>query len=152
MRMKLVASALISLLLISHLLAGESSPGVKLAVAPKYPVLTLAGRICGQVIVRVTIDHTGVVKDTNVVEGHPMLREAAVDAARQWKFNESSIQKRSATLKFNFVILPETSEVGSQTIFLPPMGFEIRQKPEAQPSLEDQGGEFQIDPQPISRT
>jgi len=153
MRRKLLFSALVLLLFVPYLFAGESSPVVKSAVAPKYPTLTLAGRVYGEVLVRVTIDHAGAVKDTKVTEGHPMLREAAVDAARQWKFEESSVRKRVATLKFSFVILPETSEVGSQTIFLPPTGIEIRQKPVVVPSLEDQEGESQAaDPQPISRT
>jgi outer membrane biosynthesis protein TonB len=86
MRTKLAASALALLMfvmLVPQVFAGESSPAVKLAVAPKYPTLTPAGRVYGQVTVRVTIDRTGTVKDTRVVEGHPMLREAAVNAAQQ---------------------------------------------------------------------
>ena len=151
MRMRIVASALAFLLLLPHAFAGESSPAVKLAVAPKYPTLTLAGRVYGEVSVRVTIDRTGAVKGAKVIEGHPMLREAAVYAARQWKFVESAADQRVATLKFSFVILPENSQVQSQTIFLPPAGFEIRQKPAA-PAVEDQEGEFSPDQHPISKT
>jgi hypothetical protein len=58
MRTKLVASALALLtfvLFVPPLFAGESSPAVKLATAPKYPILTLAGRVYGKVTVRVTI-------------------------------------------------------------------------------------------------
>ena len=80
-----------------------------------------------------------------------MLREAAVYAARQWKFEESSVQKRVAMLKFSFVLLPDNSQVQSQTIFLPPAGFEIRQKPAA-PAVEDQEGEFSPDLHPVSKT
>lgn len=151
MRMKLLSSTLALLLLVPHLFAGESAPVVKYAVAPKYPTLTLAGRIYGQVTVRVTIDRAGAVKDATVTEGHPMLREAAVEAAQQWKFEESSLPKRVATLKFSFVLLPEDSQVASQTVFLPPMGFEIRQKP-AKPAVEDEEGEFHPNQHPISKT
>src|SRR5271157_2267121 len=104
MRMKFLSSILALLFLVPHLFAGESTPAVKFAVAPKYPTLTLAGRVYGEVLVRVTIDRAGAVKGTKVTEGHPMLREAAVDAAQQWKFVESSVDKRVATLKFSFVI------------------------------------------------
>jgi len=149
--MKLLCSILALLLLVPHLLAGESSPVVKFAVAPKYPTLTLAGRVSGQVTVRVTVDRTGTVKDAIVTDGHPMLREAAVDAAQQWMFEESSLPKRVTTLKFSFVILPEDSQLQSQTVFLPPMGFEIRQKP-AKPAVEDEGGEFHLDQHPLSKT
>jgi len=151
LRRKLAISVLALLLLAAPLLAGESAPVVKQAVAPKYPDLTLAGRVYGEVTVSVTIDPAGEVKDTKVLEGHPMLRGAAVLAARQWVFEESRSRKRTATLKFRFVILPENSEVKSQTIFLPPTGFEIRQRPEPA-SLEDQGGEPGPVPQPISTT
>jgi TonB family protein len=151
MKMKIVTSTLAFLLLLPHLFAGESSPAVKFAVAPKYPTLTLAGRICGEVVVRVTIDRAGAVKAAKVTEGHPMLREAAVNAAQQWKFVESPVDQRVTTLKFSFVILPDNSQVQSQTIFLPPAGIEIRQKPAA-PAVEDQEGEFSPDQHPISKT
>jgi len=151
MRMRIVASTLALLLLVPHVFAGESLPAVKFAVAPKYPTLTLAGRVYGEVTVRVTIDRAGSVKGAKVTEGHPMLREAAVDAAQQWKFVEGSVDNRVATLKFSFVILPDSSQVQSQTIFLPPAGIEIRQKPVA-PAVEDQEGEFAPEQHPISKT
>ena len=154
---KLAASALACLMfvmLVPHILAGESSPAVKLAVAPKYPTLTLAGRICGQVTVRVTIDGAGTVRNARVVEGHPMLREAAVNAAQQWKFEEAPTQERVAILKFNFVILPANSKVQAQTVFLPPQGVEIRQKPvePAQPAAGEQGDGDRPAPRAISKT
>jgi TonB family protein len=65
--------------------------------------------------VRVTIDHAGTVKDARVAEGHPMLREAAVNVAQQWKFEEGAAQERVATLKFSFVILPPSSKAQGQT-------------------------------------
>jgi TonB family protein len=151
MKMKFVASALAFVLLLPNVMAGESSPAVKFAVAPKYPFLTLEGRVYGVVTIRVTIDPAGSVKKAAVTEGHPMLREAALDAAQQWKFEPSSAQKRTTLLKFSFVLLPANSEVNSQTIFLPPTGMEIRQKP-AEPAVEDQGGDFMVVEHPISRT
>lgn len=151
MRMKLVTSTLAFLLLLPSLFAGGSSPAVKIAVAPKYPTLTLAGRVYGVVKVRVTIAPSGSVEDAQVTDGHPMLREAAVFAARQWRFERSSLDKRAAMLRFSFVILPETSKVKSQTIFLPPTGFEIQERP-APPTLEDQDGDPGPDPHPTSTT
>jgi TonB family protein len=150
MNRKLTSLFLVSSLFLSGLFAAESSPAVKLAVAPKYPMLTLEGRIGGQVTVRVIIDRTGAVEDATVFKGHPMLREAAVEAARHWKFAASSAHKRMAILTFNFVVLPEDSEAGSQTIFLPPHGIEIRQKP-AIPLIEDQDGQIRMDSQPIMK-
>ena len=151
MRTKLLSAVLAFLLLVPHVFAGESSPAVKFAVAPKYPTLTLAGRVYGEVLVRVIIDRAGAVKAAQVTEGHPMLREAAVDAAHQWKFAGSSLQQRVVTLKFSFVILPEDSQVQSQTVFLPPTGIEIRERP-AKAVMDDEDGEFHPDKHPLSKT
>ena len=157
MRAKLAASALALLMfvmVVPRLFAGEPSPAVKLAVAPKYPTLTLAGRVYGKVTVRVTIDRAGTVRNVRVVEGHPMLREAAVNAAQQWKFEEGAAQERVATLKFNFVILPANSKVQAQIVFLPPQGVEIRQKPvdPAKPAAGEQGDGEHPAPRAVSKT
>jgi hypothetical protein len=98
--------------------------------------------------VRVTIDRAGAVKDTRVVQGHPMLREAAVNAA------QGAAQECVATLKFSFVILPPNSKVQAQTIFLPPGRVEIRQKPAEprRPAAGEQGGGERPAPRAISKT
>ena len=83
-----------------------------------------------------------------------MHKEAAVDAAKHWEFEEGSVQERVVTLKFNFVVLPENSKLASQTVFLPPRGFEIRQKPDvapAQPAAENPVGKVRPDQHPVLR-
>lgn len=151
MRRMFAAAWLGLLLVVPQLLAGESSPAVRIAVAPKYPSLTLAGRIYGDVTVSVIIDRSGCVEETKVLDGHPMLREAAVLAARQWQFAKGLLPRRKATLTFRFVLLPEDSQLKSQTVFLPPTGFEIREKP-APTSMEDQQAAPGRQEQPISVT
>ncbi len=142
MRRKFAGLALVFTLLLPQVSEGDTAPGVKSAVAPKYPALILAGRIYGEVLVRVTIDSAGDVKQAKVTEGHPMLREAAEEAARQWKFEAGAAPKRVAVLNFSFVILADDAKEKSGTVFQPPLGIEIRQKPPV-PVMEDQGGEFQ---------
>ena len=102
---------------------------------------------------RVTIDRAGAV-DARVVEGHAMLREAAVNAAQQGKFEEDAAPERVATLKLSFVILPANSKVQAQTVFLPPVGVEIRQKPAepAKPAAGEQSGGERPAPRAISKT
>jgi hypothetical protein len=82
-----------------------------------------------------------------------MLREAAVNAAQQWKFDEDTTE-RAATLTFRFVILPANSKVQTQTVFLPLGGVEIRQKPPepARPAAGEQGGGERPAPRAISKT
>lgn len=102
----------------------------------------------------VTIDRAGALTDARVVEGHPMLRAAAVNAAPQWKFEEDAAQERVATLKFSLVTLPANSKVQAQTVFLPQVGVEIRQKPvePAKPAAGEQGDGERPAPRAISKT
>ncbi|MFY9222879.1 MAG: TonB family protein [Blastocatellia bacterium] len=56
-------------------------------VAPDYPALARNGNITGEVKVEILISEDGKVVSTKVVGGHGLLQKAALDAARQWKFN-----------------------------------------------------------------
>ncbi len=54
--------------------------------APAYPALAKAAHASGTVNVRVVVDETGGVTSAEAVSGHPLLRPAAVAAARAAKF------------------------------------------------------------------
>jgi TonB family protein len=58
--------------------------------------------------VRVTINETGEVADASAVDGHPLLRDAAVEAARQWQFKPTELGgtpvKVNGVLTFNFTL------------------------------------------------
>lgn len=63
----------------------ENEPGallVKLA-EPVYPRLAQQARITGTVGVQIRVRDNGTVESATAVSGHPMLRQAAVDSARQ---------------------------------------------------------------------
>jgi TonB family protein len=75
-------------------------------VEPAYPPLAKAARVSGSVVVEVTVDEQGNVIALRPVSGHPLLRDAAVAAARQWKFTPTLLSgvavKVIGTLTFNF--------------------------------------------------
>jgi TonB family protein len=53
-----------------------------------YPVIAKTARIEGEVKIRFRVNsETGVVEDVSAVEGHPLLRQAALDAVRHWRFS-----------------------------------------------------------------
>jgi protein TonB len=43
-------------------------------------------RIQGTVVLRVIVDSSGVPTKVSVVSGHPALTQAAIDAAKQWRY------------------------------------------------------------------
>ena len=84
---------------------------VFLASATKHvdattPPAAKAAHVTGSVIVEMTVDEEGNVISATVTSGHPMLREAALTAARQWKFTPAKINgvptKVVSSLSFNF--------------------------------------------------
>jgi len=55
-------------------------------VHPQYPSLARQARIQGIVMLRAVISREGKIENLQVISGHPMLVEAAIDAVRQWRY------------------------------------------------------------------
>lgn len=74
---------------------------------PPYPPAARAIRADGPVTVQVLIDEGGRVVSANAVSGHPLLRPAAVQAARQARFSPTMLSgqpvKVSGVITYNFV-------------------------------------------------
>lgn len=51
---------------------------------PIYPPLAITARVQGTVHLVGVIARDGTIRDLQVIDGHPMLVRAAVDAVRQW--------------------------------------------------------------------
>ena len=85
--------------------SGQSGPKVKVAsptrvtvsagvavgllmqkTAPKYPPIAKSARVSGTVVIQATISKAGLVENPRVVSGPTMLRQAAVDAVKTWRF------------------------------------------------------------------
>jgi TonB family protein len=60
-------------------------------VPPRYPSDAKARGIQGIVTIRVLVDKEGRVKSADVVSGDPLLRQAALDAVRQWRYKPSTL-------------------------------------------------------------
>lgn len=75
-------------------------------VEPVYPPLAKAAKVSGAVVVEVTIDETGKVIEARAISGHPLLKDSAVEAAREWTFSPTQLSgvpvKVIGTLTFNF--------------------------------------------------
>src|SRR5690242_17237389 len=55
-------------------------------VTPQYPPLARQTRISGTVRLHAIIDKDGTVKELEVLSGHPLLVQSALDAVRQWRY------------------------------------------------------------------
>jgi protein TonB len=76
--------------------------------SPAYPAIAKAARVQGVVKVQILIDEDGQVISASAIEGHPLLRDASVQAARQWRFSPTLLSKEpvkvQGILSFNFTL------------------------------------------------
>jgi protein TonB len=83
---------------------------------PAYPAIARAARVSGLVVVQIIIDEEGKVVSASAISGHPLLIEAAVQAARLARFTPVRLEgqpvKVSGTLSYNFVLPPASSGTG----------------------------------------
>jgi protein TonB len=70
-------------------------------VQPFYPDLARKMNISGTVKIEVVVSPNGTVKDARVVGGHPVLANAALDAAKKWRF-EPSAAESTGVIDFKF--------------------------------------------------
>lgn len=74
---------------------------------PEYPDVARRVGADGEVAVQVLIDEKGNVASAKALSGNPLLRSAAVAAARMWKFEPVGRGNRSTdsqTITFNFIL------------------------------------------------
>jgi TonB family protein len=75
-------------------------------VEPEYPAIARSAHASGTVMIEVEVDESGNVTSARAVSGHPLLQNAAVQAARQWKFTPMMLSgkpvKVVGTIIFNF--------------------------------------------------
>ena len=74
---------------------------------PTYPSAAKSAGASGKVVVEVTIDEEGKVIEARAVSGHPMLQQAAVQAARLAKFSPAMLSGQpirvTGTISYTFV-------------------------------------------------
>jgi TonB family protein len=108
--------ALLSILLASTAVFAQKAKPISSGVinskaislpSPAYPPAARAVRASGAVSVQVTVDETGKVISAEAVSGHPLLRKAAEDAAKEAEFKPFMLGGKAVTatgiLVYNFM-------------------------------------------------
>ena len=73
----------------------------KSKVQPIYPELARKMNITGAVKIEVVVAPNGTVRDARIVGGHPVLANAALEAARKWRF-EPAPTESTGIIDFKF--------------------------------------------------
>lgn len=80
---------------------GNGPQNVIKRVQPVYPPVAKAAGVEGRVNIALLIGEDGKVVSAEVVDGHPLLREAALEAARQWEFKPFEVNGKPVKVKGN---------------------------------------------------
>jgi TonB family protein len=84
-----------------------AEPKLLYRAMPVYPLGAKQSGVQGDVVIKTTVDQKGSVVDMHVVSGPAMLRQAALDALRRWKYEPSKLNGQPisvqmlVTLKFS---------------------------------------------------
>ncbi|MGB9234013.1 MAG: TonB family protein [Terriglobales bacterium] len=85
---------------------GVSGGRIQHQVLPVYPAKAQTMRLEGKVVVDVMVREDGTVGDLKVLEGHPMLAEAVLDAVKNWRYEPFLLNgrptKRETKVTINF--------------------------------------------------
>jgi TonB family protein len=89
--------------------ASEVTPGLAIKkVQPAYPAIAKAANASGPVNLEILVSETGEVIEAQIVSGHPLLRDAALQAAREWVFKPTVVSgmavRARGVLSFNFAL------------------------------------------------
>jgi TonB family protein len=68
----------------------EITRKVKSKITPIYPDLARRMNVTGVVKVEITVAKNGMVKNTKLVGGHPLLGNAALEAVKKWRYEASN--------------------------------------------------------------
>ncbi|MBI1761387.1 MAG: TonB family protein [Acidobacteria bacterium] len=77
-------------------------------VQPQFPTIAKSARVQGLVQVQLLVSDEGDVLDASIISGHPLLRNAALEAARKWMFKPTKVDGVlvgvQGILSFNFTL------------------------------------------------
>jgi len=69
------------------------------SVVPIYPAIAQQANVTGTVVIDTTVEKDGHVSNMKVVSGPPLLRGAALDALRKWKYEPSRLNGEPIAVK-----------------------------------------------------
>jgi len=72
---------------------------------PVYPNIAKTARVSGTVELHAIISTNGTIKDLQVVSGPVMLRQAAVDAVRSWRYQPYKLNNQPVEVETTINVL-----------------------------------------------
>jgi len=81
-----------------------SAPAILHRVDPFYPDLARRARVQGTVVLMMVVDERGVPMQVRVLDGPVALQDAALQAARQWRFEPAQMDGHPVAASFRLTL------------------------------------------------
>lgn len=81
-----------------------TAPKLLHAVQPAYPPLANTNRVEGDVQLQALIDQNGKVISAKVISGPVLLRNAAMDAVRQWRYSPALLDGKPISMEYKVTV------------------------------------------------
>lgn len=89
---------------------GEVQPARLIhAMLPSYPQIARANRVAGDVTLDALVDEAGSVKDVKILSGPLLLREAAKEALRRWKYEPARLDGKPTAMHLTVTVKFQTN-------------------------------------------
>jgi len=85
-------------------LSSDQKPKLIKSPRPKYPEKAIKAGIQGSVVIEATTDTKGHVVQAKVIEGHPLLNIAALEAIKQWQYEVYYLEGEPTPVTFTVVV------------------------------------------------
>lgn len=82
----------------------STAPAILRRVDPIYPDLARRAHVQGTVVLMMVVDEQGVPMQVRALDGHPALQEAAMQAARQWRFEPARMDGHPVPASFRLTL------------------------------------------------
>jgi TonB family protein len=84
---------------VNKISAEDAASHLRDGAAPVVPQMAKVAHIQGSVVLRITITEEGTVTGVNVVSGHPILIQAAIDAVTKWRYKPFLVENKPAAVQ-----------------------------------------------------
>src|SRR5438105_2809026 len=74
------------------------------SMAPRYPEDARRAHVTGSVVMAVTIGKDGRIEKLQLISGHPMLSQAAMDAVRQWRYKPLTVHGEAVEVETEITV------------------------------------------------
>ena len=91
---------------------GVQEAKISRRIMPIYPPLAITARVQGTVHLVGVIARDGTIRDLQVIDGHPMLVRAAVDAVRQWIYKPTLLSGEAVEVMAPITVTFKLDSVG----------------------------------------